>query len=1205
MPSSGLPTKTSIKLEGTCGRADLAAALADGDRAFASAVAEVTGYEWQPPPSATLPERPPSSDEEEAPVHSPPLPQVQTRPLLAMPVWMAVHHDPIGEEPEPAIPAPRARYAGWRQRPTDPPPIPPLASWRELEPRLRQRLCLPQHGGAVDLELAISRISRAQFLERLPQERRRRWGPALQIIEDRSRRLIPYRGDQYLVRQALRRLLPAHALSHGLFRDGFDAPQLVTRTGAENYVMPPPGTIVLVLGDLGALSTAGTELYEHWLRFGRDLCAAGCRPVALIPAPLARCPDRLAQVWDLIAWERRRPRDHADTPAARAARLLRLVSPAIRIEPGMLRAARGLLPPSETDAGTEADVWQHPSLISRASAAATLDPERARQFRAEFARLIAPGLQARLAALLRSWRGYLPEEIWFEELLNLPPAARATAKVAQDLPAARNYFAEFTRLCDGGEGAASGNDLEWFGRLGRRAEAQLWRDEEVGEDLLRLNHALHGERPDYRPPPGFEPALIRRPDQPVRRYFLCQRGASLELLRLEREADGFGVASPLGVISSRNGLVMVEPLAGDPERNAFWDGGLPPPWASDWGWDQLGAWVELSLEDGEGKRVSQRLRWIEPGRFLMGSPEDEPARLKFEGPRHEVVLEKGFWLFDTVCTQDLWQAVMGENPSRFQGASRPVERVSWEEVPRFIETLNQRLPGLELTLPSEAQWEYACRAGTTTPFSFGATITPEQVNYNGDYPYAGGTRGLNRQEMVPVKSLPPNAWGLHEMHGNVREWVQDVWHGSYEGAPTDGSPWERERAGAERVIRGGSWFSHARYCRSAYRDRNRPDYRNVALGFRCARGQGREPSQRGGAAERLGLARPDPRSGSGRAAPGPGRGGETGEGSEPQPPKLLRLDVVSEARAAIPRAPALLLRTDREHLTLCRITKPAWAESLGRDRYGLWSEIAVARSDGEPIVQRLRWIPPGQFLMGSPPDKPGRYEDEGPQYTVTLREGYWLFDTPCTQALWEALLGENPSRFRDPERPVENVSWDDVQQRFLPALNARLPGFRLPTEAQWEHACRAGTETALYTGPIEILGERYAPALDPIAWYGGNSGVDFDLEEGEDSSDWSEKQYPHTRAGSRRVKLKRPNPWGLFDMLGNVWEWVEDAWHGSYEGAPRDGSAWGSDGAGAERVLRGGSWISDARYCRSANRSRNPPAGRIGLLGFRCARGQS
>ncbi len=248
--------------------------------------------------------------------------------------------------------------------------------------------------------------------------------------------------------------------------------------------------------------------------------------------------------------------------------------------------------------------------------------------------------------------------------------------------------------------------------------------------------------------------------------------------------------------------------------------------------------------------------------------------------------------------------------------------------------------------------------------------------------------------------------------------------------------------------------------------------------------------------------------------------------------------------------------------------------------------------------------------MGSSESEPGRWLDEGPQHTVMIPQGYWLFDTPCTQALWEAVMGENPSCFRGPDRPVEQVSWDNVQG-FLGRLNERIPGLDLvlPTEAQWEYACRAGTETTLYSGDVAILGERNAPALDPIAWYGGNSGVDFDLDNGYDSSGWREKQYPHQRAGTRPVGRKQPNAWGLYDMLGNVWEWTQDHWHGHYEGAPADGSAWeeweDNALAGTERVVRGGSWTDVARLVRAASRLQLRSGFRLVYLGFRCARVQA
>ena len=173
-------------------------------------------------------------------------------------------------------------------------------------------------------------------------------------------------------------------------------------------------------------------------------------------------------------------------------------------------------------------------------------------------------------------------------------------------------------------------------------------------------------------------------------------------------------------------------------------------------------------------------------------------------------------------------------------------------------------------------------------------------------------------------------------------------------------------------------------------------------------------------------------------------------------------------------------------------------------------------------------------------------------------------------------------------------------------MNERVLGLdlSLPSEAQWEYACRAGTAAATYAGDLEILGERNAPVLDGIAWYGGNSGVGFNLDNGEDSSGWPEKQYPDSPSGTHPVGLKKANAFGLYDMLGNVWEWCADHWHETYEGAPVDGSAWLSDGATADRVLRGGSWLAHARHVRAACRLLIHPEYRLDGVGFRCVRVQ-
>jgi formylglycine-generating enzyme required for sulfatase activity len=286
---------------------------------------------------------------------------------------------------------------------------------------------------------------------------------------------------------------------------------------------------------------------------------------------------------------------------------------------------------------------------------------------------------------------------------------------------------------------------------------------------------------------------------------------------------------------------------------------------------------------------------------------------------------------------------------------------------------------------------------------------------------------------------------------------------------------------------------------------------------------------------------------------------------------------------------------------------PPWASGWGQDSYGVWVEFTVEGEDGS-VTQRMRWIRPGRFLMGSPEDEPGRFEREGPQHQVIISKGFWLFDTPVTQALWQAVMEENPSRFKSPDRPVETVTWNNCQE-FLQKINGKYPGLELclPSEAQWEYACRAGSSTALYTGEIEIIGDGNAPALHTISWYGGNSGEDFELDNGQKISWLDNRQFTSNPCGTHPVTRKQPNGWGLYDMLGNVWEWVADPWHEDYKGAPEDDKIWENQKTGKpveSRVLRGGSWIDTARLCRSACRDGNEPVDRNGIIGFRCARVQ-
>ncbi|MBO1044108.1 formylglycine-generating enzyme family protein [Aphanizomenon flos-aquae UKL13-PB] len=221
---------------------------------------------------------------------------------------------------------------------------------------------------------------------------------------------------------------------------------------------------------------------------------------------------------------------------------------------------------------------------------------------------------------------------------------------------------------------------------------------------------------------------------------------------------------------------------------------------------------------------------IPGGSFMMGSPASEKGRTQDESPQHQVNVP-AFSMGKFVVTQEQYQQIMGNNPSHFteKGAKRPVEQVSWNNAVEFCQKLSEKT-GREYRLPSEAEWEYACRAGTTTPFHFGETITTELANYNGTSIYASEPKGKHLQRTTDVGIFPPNAFGLYDMHGNVWEWCQDDWHNNYIDAPKDGSGWT-SRSGNTKLLRGGSWDDGPGNCRSAYRYNYYLAYYND-IGFR-------------------------------------------------------------------------------------------------------------------------------------------------------------------------------------------------------------------------------------------------------------------------------------------------------------------------------------------------------------------------------------
>jgi formylglycine-generating enzyme required for sulfatase activity len=230
---------------------------------------------------------------------------------------------------------------------------------------------------------------------------------------------------------------------------------------------------------------------------------------------------------------------------------------------------------------------------------------------------------------------------------------------------------------------------------------------------------------------------------------------------------------------------------------------------------------------------------IPGGKFLMGSPENEPQRRDSESPQHTVTLQP-FFMGKFPVTQAQWAAVatlekvkidLELDPSKFKGANRPVEHVFWHEAIEFCARLSNKT-GKNYRLPSEAEWEYACRAETTTPFHYGETITTDLANYNGNYTYGSAPKGEDRQRTTEVGSFPPNAFGLYDMHGNVWEWCLDSWHDNYNGAPTDGRAWVNDNDNQNKIVRGASWNSNPRICRSAHRRSYRRNNMAVNVGFR-------------------------------------------------------------------------------------------------------------------------------------------------------------------------------------------------------------------------------------------------------------------------------------------------------------------------------------------------------------------------------------
>jgi formylglycine-generating enzyme required for sulfatase activity len=1195
-------------MRSSVGRAELLLSLAATADCDLDRVAAVLGYERQQPTELVqrILEPPPDRPEKELAAH--PKGDSQQQQVISVqptpvPFWRPVGYQVDVAGPQPDSATPGKLWRGLASRPPEPQPLCPLPA---LMPRLRRALASKVPGGALDLSAAIRWIGRGDSLRRWPKRRRLCWPQKLHVMQDFAPRLMPLWRDQkqvtldigrYITKYGIRRTRLQDGLWHGTWHG-----ELPEQGDTSDH-----GAVILVISDLGCLEAKPEASFYRWEQFALACRAARTRCIALTPVSPAAYPASIRRAWTLVPWERntyRLPANPADREN-QARRLLALLSHAVKIPPGLMREVRRRHF-SDASVVAEIDLWRLPEIDFVHPDGALLRDDARSGLHELFRDIDAVcTMSRRVFNSLKAWCGGEHHSIYLEAVISLGRLADAIVE-SDDVRAALDLLADMSTIVNG---ETLPQDLHGVSvvRVKRYAEEMRARTHDAATDnplwgdvYSRLLVAVqHGSTMNASFPRGFNPAALGG-ERPQRCQRLIQRNGSIYAVPVEAphlstnpsgSDSSYHSMSPLADITTRNGVFAIW-------ETLFWRAGSAPSWASDWGTDAFGPWVEFTITDAEGGTIRQRMRWMPPGRFMMGSPENEPGRYSDEGPRHEVLLSCGYWLFDTPVTQALWGAVMGGNPSHFVHPARPVEQVSWNDAVAFLRKINARVPNLDLVLPTEAQWEYACRAGTDTATYVGAMEILGENNapildaiawYSGnsgvdfDLPYgidssswAEKQHEHGRAGTRPVGLKKPNAWGLHDMLGNVWEWCADELRDYEAGLATDpvgeravvqrsyndqfwslvahplegSSPLDQESSDSvQPALHGGSWLFNARGVRAAYRYQDVRDRRSVNIGFRCARvREGAEPTERGPSrAERQ---------------PAPARSGEA---------KLFSFDGGrGEPMAPLPKGRGFVVRSDCETLIFEPVSRPDWASAMGRDRWGLWMEFTL----GE-VTQRMRWIPPGRFPMGSPENEPGRDGqqsgswNEGPQHEVTLTKGYWLFDTPVTQALWLAVMHSDPSKFKGPLRPVEQVSWNDAAT-FMERINAAVleMDLVLPTEAQWEYACRAGREGMNY-----YQGEA---GLKRIAWFQENSGGE-----------------------TRPVAHLRRNDWGLYDMLGNIWEWCADDLR-TYGADPIADPIGAQDSA--QRAVRGGAWGNVARSVRAASRRASHRENLGSNIGFRCAR---
>lgn len=839
------------------GRADLLRAyLAGGERSL-RAVAGILGYDEsvEVPPATAVDQAAPSLRPRPAGTG------LEAESLAPLSFWRLETVLHLAPEPAPEAPAVSMIGLDGPGKITGlPPDSQPIAPAARLASALRRRLRSTVPSRRVDTRRLIDRWSRGLSPREVPRAPLAAWAPKVTVWVDRSPHLIPFWDDQDRMLRQMEHLIGRSGIHEVRFVPGTAEPWCDARG---RYALPPEaGEWLLALSDLGFLADASRR--GLWIELARREERTGAALSALVPCLADRWLGVGARKWRALAWERpdrSPPPGAASNPEerlARAERLLGLLAFAFRIEPGLLRAVRNLLPAQEADAGTEADAWNHPEVAGGFSPSAALSKDLRARLREMFA-AEEPELKRLVVEAMRAWRAGQPREIWAEEVLALASTGglpKGTLE-RQEIEAAERLWMEIGQTLDNpslaGPRVTQAVRAFVVRSVRERLPERAW-DEDRFRPLLARAWRLAWKGPGPPPlPAGIGSGVLDLPRGEPRRGAIWQVGGDLVW---NPSAAPLPAGSPLAAMESSDDLVTLaeegarwstprllgEGLALPPrsgqllvltDRTRATLGQIERPgWARAIGRDRYGLWATLAV--GQAR---QRMRWIPPGRFWMGSPEDEPGRYDYsEQLPHMVEIKTGFWLGETPSTQALWLAVMGgENPSRFQTPDRPVEQVSWTDCQGFLAKLEPDGEAGEIwRLPSEEEWEYACRAGTETA-TYAGPIEPfedldevvKQVawflgNSEEDFDLEGHKRGTHR-----VAGKRVNPWGLYDMLGNVWEWC-------HEAVNLDMAP---NPKGPSRVIRGGSWRTSAREMRAACRGCGPSDGRGDLLGFRLARGQ--------------------------------------------------------------------------------------------------------------------------------------------------------------------------------------------------------------------------------------------------------------------------------------------------------------------------------------------------------------------------------